>query len=115
MSNSTRKQVLPKPKTRFLPIRSKSGILTPYEMLRHPSKCRTDELWELYKYIEAPTNTILTKTPSIVYSSRNFDSSKGCFVLGVMDLKTKEDWDNMTKPPKGWIQHKGWRQKINKP
>ena len=30
-------------------------------------------------------------------------------------LKTKEDWDNMTKPPEGWIKHKGWKQKINKP
>jgi len=32
-------------------------------------------------------------------------------------LKSKDDWDNMTmtKPPKGWMQHKGWRQKINKP
>lgn len=29
-------------------------------------------------------------------------------------LKTKEDWNNMTKPPKGWTQHKGWRQRINK-
>ena len=32
-----------------------------------------------------------------------------------MNLESKEDWDNMTKPPKGWMQHKGWRQKINKP
>lgn len=37
-----------------------------------------------------------------------------CGVLWIY-LKTKEDWDNMTKPPKGWLQHKGWRQKLNKP
>lgn len=37
-----------------------------------------------------------------------------CGILFVY-LKSKDDWDNMTKPPKGWIQHKGWRQKINKP
>lgn len=30
-------------------------------------------------------------------------------------LRTNKDWNNMTKPPKGWVQHKGWRQKINKP
>ncbi|MEY2701432.1 MAG: hypothetical protein RLY43_52 [Bacteroidota bacterium] len=27
-------------------------------------------------------------------------------------FKTNDDWNNMTKPPEGWIQHKGWRQKI---
>lgn len=37
-----------------------------------------------------------------------------CGILCVY-LKTKEDWDNMTKPPEGWIKHKGWKQKINKP
>lgn len=37
-----------------------------------------------------------------------------CGILWVC-LKTKEDWDNMTKPPKGWMQRKGWRQRINKP
>ena len=36
-----------------------------------------------------------------------------CGILWVY-LKTKEDWDNLTKPSKGWMQHKGWRQKINK-
>jgi hypothetical protein len=35
-----------------------------------------------------------------------------CAILLVY-FKSKDDWDNMTKPPKGWIQHKGWRQKIN--
>ncbi len=28
-------------------------------------------------------------------------------------FKSKDDWDNMTKPPKGWTQHKGCRRKIN--
>jgi len=37
-----------------------------------------------------------------------------CGILWVY-FKSKDDWDNMTKPPKGWMQHKGWRQKINKP
>lgn len=38
-------------------------------------------------------------------------------IFGILwvHMKSKEGWENMTKPPKGWIQHKGWRQKINKP
>ncbi len=38
-------------------------------------------------------------------------------VCGILCIyfKSKEDWENMTKPPKGWIQHEGCRRKINKP
>ena len=37
-----------------------------------------------------------------------------CGILWVY-LKTKENWDNMTKPPAGWTQHKGVRRKMDKP
>ena len=37
-----------------------------------------------------------------------------CGILWVY-FKSKDDWNDMTKPPQGWMQHKGWRQKINKP
>lgn len=37
-----------------------------------------------------------------------------CGIL-LIYLKTKEDWANLTKPPKCWMQHKGWRHKTNKP
>ena len=29
-------------------------------------------------------------------------------------IKTKEKFYNISKPPKGWIQHKGWRIRINR-
>jgi hypothetical protein len=37
-----------------------------------------------------------------------------CGILWVY-FKTKDNWDSMTKPPKGWRQNKGWMQKINNP
>lgn len=34
-----------------------------------------------------------------------------CGIL-LIYLKTKDDWANLTKPSKGWMQHNGVRQKI---
>lgn len=28
-------------------------------------------------------------------------------ILGLAWINTKEKWDNITKPPKGWIQYNG--------
>lgn len=36
-------------------------------------------------------------------------------IIGLSWISTKEKWDNITKPPKGWLQHNGTRYKINKP
>ena len=36
-------------------------------------------------------------------------------IMGLAWLNTKEKCDNITRPPKGWVQHNGTRYKINKP
>ena len=36
-------------------------------------------------------------------------------IIGLAWLNTKEKWNNITRPPKGWMQHNGTRYKINKP
>lgn len=33
-------------------------------------------------------------------------------VLILSYIKTKEEWNEKTKPPKGWIQHNGIRTRI---
>lgn len=33
-------------------------------------------------------------------------------VLGLAYISTKEKWNNMTRPPKDWMQHNGIRNKI---
>jgi hypothetical protein len=35
-------------------------------------------------------------------------------LIGLAYLTSKEKWDNNTRPPKGWIQNKGFRIKQNK-
>jgi hypothetical protein len=34
--------------------------------------------------------------------------------IGLGLIKAAENWNDMTKPPKGWMQHKGVRTKIPK-
>jgi hypothetical protein len=58
------------PKTRFLPIRSKSQILNTYEEYRHPSSQHHYNIHELFKYIKCPPNTFLNTTPAIFYTNK---------------------------------------------
>jgi hypothetical protein len=69
-----------------------------YEVLRHPSKCKLNELWELYKYIEGPANTFLTKPPSIFYTNKEFDGANGC-PLYDMNLQSKAGSNNICVNP----------------
>jgi len=35
-------------------------------------------------------------------------------VLILAYTRTKKEWDNAAQPPKGWMNHKGFRQKLPK-
>jgi hypothetical protein len=34
-------------------------------------------------------------------------------LLGLAYITSKEKWNNGTRPPKGWMQHNGFRTRIN--
>ncbi len=93
--------------TRFLPMRSKGSTISRYELLRHPRKCGMAKLSELYKYIIAPPDTILTTIPSIAFTSKGLDTSQE---LAFNDIKmiVKKGSNNVAVSPT-------FIERINKP
>jgi hypothetical protein len=61
-----------RPKTRFLPIRSKSQTLNKYEEMRHPSSYRFTDIRQLYQYIKSEPGIFLKAAPSIFFTNKSY-------------------------------------------